>query len=179
MEAVIALGNVHDSMAFDTVHDRVTKVFSAVGIIVAGSAYKPSHICKKIFDDGRMISTSYKRPQTMKGGHEWWSMYMTSAAPPTGTDTGNTSGSCGSWQASTFLPPKNFLHIVKSFWNRRRCRWFPPTRSPFNKDFSNGRCFITQSRKYALKRKESSSKIILNILCLLKKSDLRLYINYQ
>ena len=28
--------------------------------------------CKKVFDDGRILSTAYKRPQTMKGGHEWW-----------------------------------------------------------------------------------------------------------
>ena len=28
--------------------------------------------CKKVFDDGRVLSTAYKRPQTMKGGHEWW-----------------------------------------------------------------------------------------------------------
>ena len=30
------------------------------------------HICKKIFDDGRILSTAYKRPMTKKGGHEWW-----------------------------------------------------------------------------------------------------------
>ena len=27
---------------------------------------------KKVFEDGRVLSTAYKRPQTMKGGHEWW-----------------------------------------------------------------------------------------------------------
>ena len=30
------------------------------------------HICKKIFDDGRVLSTVYKRPMTKKGNHEWW-----------------------------------------------------------------------------------------------------------
>ena len=30
------------------------------------------HICKKIFDDKKVLSTAYKRPITMKGGHEWW-----------------------------------------------------------------------------------------------------------
>lgn len=43
-----------------------------VETIVADSAYKTPHICKKVFEDGRVLSTAYKRPQTMKGGHEWW-----------------------------------------------------------------------------------------------------------
>ena len=30
------------------------------------------HICKKVFDDGRVLSTAYKRPMTKRGGHEWW-----------------------------------------------------------------------------------------------------------
>ena len=65
-------GNVHDSVAFDDVYDEVTEKFPQVETIVADSAYKTPHICKKIFDDGRVLSTAYKRPMTMKGGHEWW-----------------------------------------------------------------------------------------------------------
>ena len=72
LEAVITPGNVHDSVAFDEVYDRVTEAFPEVETIVADSAYKTPHICKKIFDDGRVISTAYKRPQTMRGGREWW-----------------------------------------------------------------------------------------------------------
>ena len=40
--------------------------------IVADSAYKTPHICKRVFEDGRVLSTAYKRPQTLKGGHQWW-----------------------------------------------------------------------------------------------------------
>ena len=72
LEAVITPGNVHDSVAFDEVYDRVTEAFPEVETIVADSAYKTPHICKKVFEDGRVLSTAYKRPQTMKGGHEWW-----------------------------------------------------------------------------------------------------------
>ena len=43
-----------------------------VKMIVADAAYKTPHICKKVFEDKRILSTAYKRPQTMKGGHEWW-----------------------------------------------------------------------------------------------------------
>ena len=39
---------------------------------MADSAYKTPHICKKVFDDGRVLSTAYKRPMTMKDGHPWW-----------------------------------------------------------------------------------------------------------
>ena len=72
LEAVVTPGNVHDSVAFDDVYDKVTASFPEVEAIVADSAYKTPHICKKVFEDGRVLSTAYKRPQTMKGGHEWW-----------------------------------------------------------------------------------------------------------
>ena len=39
---------------------------------MADAAYKTPHICKKVFSDGRVLSTVCKRPQTMKNGHEWW-----------------------------------------------------------------------------------------------------------
>ena len=64
-------GNVHDSVAFDDVYDKVVEQFPDVHAFVADSAYKTPHICKKVFSDGRVLSTAYKRPQT-KSGHEWW-----------------------------------------------------------------------------------------------------------
>ena len=72
LETVVTPGNVHDSVAFDDVYDKVTEKFPEVETVVADSAYKTPHICKKVFDDNRVLSTAYKRPQTMKDGHEWW-----------------------------------------------------------------------------------------------------------
>ncbi len=72
LEAVVTPGNVHDSVAFDQVYKNVTARFPQIETIVADSAYKTPYICKQVFDDGRVLSTAYKRPQTMKGGHEWW-----------------------------------------------------------------------------------------------------------
>ena len=72
LETVVTPGNVHDSVAFDDVYDKVTEKFPEIETVVADSAYKTPHICKKVFDDNRVLSTAYKRPQTMKGGHEWW-----------------------------------------------------------------------------------------------------------
>jgi len=72
LETVVTPGNVHDSVAFDDVYDKVTEKFPDIKTVVADSAYKTPHICKKVFDDNRILSTAYKRPMTMKGGHEWW-----------------------------------------------------------------------------------------------------------
>ena len=52
LETVVTPGNVHDSVAFDDVYDKVTQTFPEIETIVADSAYK--------------------RPMMMKGGHEWW-----------------------------------------------------------------------------------------------------------
>lgn len=49
-------GNVHDSVAFDDVYEEVTERFPKVKTIVADSAYKTPHICKKVFDDCRVLS---------------------------------------------------------------------------------------------------------------------------
>ena len=72
LKTAVTPGNVHDSVAFDEVYDKVTKAFPEVETIVADSAYKTPHICRKVFGDGRVLSATYKRPQTMKGGHECW-----------------------------------------------------------------------------------------------------------
>ena len=72
LETVVTPGNIHDSVAFDDVYDKVTEQFPEIETVVADSAYKTPHICKKIFDDNRVLSTAYKRPQTMKGGHKWY-----------------------------------------------------------------------------------------------------------
>ncbi len=63
---------VHDSVAFDDVYDKLIQSFPEVETVVADAAYKTPHICKKVFRDGRVLSTAYKRPMTMKGGHPWW-----------------------------------------------------------------------------------------------------------
>ena len=63
-------GNVHDSVPFDDLYDRIVEKFPQVHAFVADSAYKTPHICKKVFGDDRVLSTAYKRPMTMKGGHE-------------------------------------------------------------------------------------------------------------
>ncbi len=72
LETVVTAGNIHDSVVFDDVYDKVVEKFPEIKSVVADSAYKTPHICKKVFSDGRVLSTAYKRPQTKKGGHEWY-----------------------------------------------------------------------------------------------------------
>ena len=52
---------LHDSVAFDEVYDHVTADFAEVETTVADSDYKTPHICKKLFEYGRALSTAYKR----------------------------------------------------------------------------------------------------------------------
>ena len=54
LETVVTPGNVHDSVAFDEVYDKVVERFPEVEAIVADSAYKTPHICKKVFEDERV-----------------------------------------------------------------------------------------------------------------------------
>ena len=72
LDVEVTSGNVHDSVPFDDLYERVTKKFEDVHAFVADSAYKTPHICKLVFGDGKILSTAYTRPRTMKGGHEWW-----------------------------------------------------------------------------------------------------------
>lgn len=60
-------GNVHDSKVFDSVYEKVTEEFTEIETVAVDAGYKIPWICKKVIDDGRNISTPYKRPMTGKG----------------------------------------------------------------------------------------------------------------
>ena len=53
LDVEVTPGNVHDSVAFDDVYDKVVEQYPEVTTVVADSAYKTPHICKKVFEDGR------------------------------------------------------------------------------------------------------------------------------
>lgn len=72
LDTVVTAGNVHDSVAFHPLYDRLAANFPQMHAVVADSAYKTPYICKRVFEDGRVLSTAYKRPQTLEGGHEWY-----------------------------------------------------------------------------------------------------------
>ena len=63
--------NVHDSVAFDTVFERLKAHYPEVQFVTADAGYKTPWICKQIFDSGKIPSLPYKRPMTKKGNLPW------------------------------------------------------------------------------------------------------------
>ena len=72
LDVEVTAGNIHDSVAFDPLYDKVCDHFPEHQTVVADSAYKTPWICKRVFESGKVLSTAYKRPMTRKGGHEWY-----------------------------------------------------------------------------------------------------------
>ena len=72
LETEVTPGNVHDSVAFDTVFQRLTEHYPEVQVVTADAGYKTPWICKQIFDSGRIPSLPYKRPMTKKGNLPWY-----------------------------------------------------------------------------------------------------------
>lgn len=74
MEVEVTAGNVHDSVAFDDVYERLIAHYPEVEIVTADAGYKTPWICKQIIDSGRKPSMPYKRPMTKEGNlpkHEY------------------------------------------------------------------------------------------------------------
>ena len=72
LETEITPGNVHDSVAFDTVFERLRIHYPEGQVITADAGYKTPWICKQIFDSGRIPPLPYKRPMTKKGNLPWY-----------------------------------------------------------------------------------------------------------
>ena len=67
LDVNVVAGNIHDSVSFDSLYDKVTGRFPQIETVVADAAYKTPWICKRIIDDGRIPSMPYKRPMTKEG----------------------------------------------------------------------------------------------------------------
>ena len=66
MDVTVNPGNVHDSVAFDGLYDRLTNKNPNIETIVADAGYKTPWISKRILDDGRIPVLPYKRPMGKK-----------------------------------------------------------------------------------------------------------------
>lgn len=67
MDVTLNPGNVHDSVAFDGLYDRLTERFPEIESVVLDAGYKTPWICKKVMDDERIPVLPYKRPMGVKG----------------------------------------------------------------------------------------------------------------
>ena len=72
LDTVITSGNVHDSVVFDELYEKVIRRFPEIKIITMDAGYKTPWICKRVIDDGRLPSLPYKRPIRKKGFHKWY-----------------------------------------------------------------------------------------------------------
>ena len=72
LEVEVTPGNVHDSVAFDTVFERATEHYPEIEVVTADAGYKTPWICKQLIDSGRLPSLPYKRPMTKKGNLPWY-----------------------------------------------------------------------------------------------------------
>ena len=67
LKADVSAGNIHDSVKFDGLYNRVKESFPEVEAIVVDAGYKTPWICKQVFDDEKIPVTPYKRPMTKAG----------------------------------------------------------------------------------------------------------------
>ncbi len=63
----LGAGNIHDSVMFDGLYDKVLSKFSEVKVVAVDSGYKTPWIMKQIIDSQRIPAVPYKRPMTKDG----------------------------------------------------------------------------------------------------------------
>lgn len=66
LDVTLNPGNVHDSVAFDSLYNRLTEKNPEIKTIVADAGYKTPWISKRVLDDGRIPVLPYKRPMSKK-----------------------------------------------------------------------------------------------------------------
>ena len=64
LDFVVGPGNIHDSVMFDEVYDKLVNRFPKINVVSVDAGYKTPWIAKKIIDDGRIPSMPYTRPMT-------------------------------------------------------------------------------------------------------------------
>lgn len=67
LDVTLNPGNVHDSVAFDGLYDRLCVKFPEMEYLVMDSGFKTPWIAKRVIDDGRYPVLPYKRPMGKDG----------------------------------------------------------------------------------------------------------------
>ena len=67
MEVTVNAGNMHDSVAFDGLYDKLTERHPEIETLVMDAGYKTPWISKRIIDDNKVPVMPYKRPMSKKG----------------------------------------------------------------------------------------------------------------
>ena len=72
LDVEITAGNIHDSVAWDSVYDKVTERFQNAKFIVMDAGYKTPWIAKKTLDDSRIPILPYTRKGYKEGQFRPW-----------------------------------------------------------------------------------------------------------
>ena len=67
LDFVVGAGNIHDSVMFDDLWEKVVRKFPKIDVVAIDAGYKTPWIMKQVIDGGRILAVPYKRPQTKKG----------------------------------------------------------------------------------------------------------------
>lgn len=67
LDVTLNPGNIHDSVAFDGLYDRLWVKFPEMEYLVMDSGFKTPWIAKRVIDDGRIPVLPYKRPMGKDG----------------------------------------------------------------------------------------------------------------
>jgi transposase len=71
----VTAGNIHDSVAWDSVYKRVISMFPQVEFVTMDAGYKTPWIAKKILDDGRIPILPYTNHHNQKNYKPWEYIY--------------------------------------------------------------------------------------------------------
>lgn len=63
----VSAGNIHDSVMFDGLYEKVMHTFPDAEAVALDSGYRTPWIMKQIFDSERLVAVPYKRPMTKEG----------------------------------------------------------------------------------------------------------------
>ena len=72
LEVEVTAGNVHDSVAWDAVYDKVNSRFEDTKFFAMDSAYKTPWIAKKTLEDGKIPILPYTRRHYKEGTYRPW-----------------------------------------------------------------------------------------------------------
>ncbi len=67
LDFVLGAGNIHDSIMFSGLYEKVLKKFPEMQAIAIDAGYKTPAIMKQIIDSGKVPCVPYKRPMTKEG----------------------------------------------------------------------------------------------------------------
>ena len=68
----VTAGNVHDSVAWDSVYAKITAKFPEIEFLAMDAGYKTPWIAKRILDDGRIPILPYTRRHYKEGQYRLW-----------------------------------------------------------------------------------------------------------